>query len=297
MNSIRALLSGLIDYAGLFPPAGLDMRAAVASYSGYLESPDASALGRFIVPAQRLEEFEQAFGTARLANGSAWRLSVVLGEDTSHAMKRVLRFRESHENGPGIAAVELKASAPRDINPWRDSRPEAMDVFIEVPLDDSLEFNMAAIATTGARAKIRTGGVTPDAIPASLQVLRFLRLCHGSGLAFKATAGLHHPLRAIYPLTYETRSASAEMFGFLNIFLAAAMVWSDAADEIVLQMLDEKEPSAFRFSDDSVTWRGHALTTEELRDSRVAFALSFGSCSFREPVDELRKLTAHGAAA
>ena len=44
-----ALLNGLIDYAGLFPPAGEDMRTAVHNYADYLRSPDRSAPGRFVV--------------------------------------------------------------------------------------------------------------------------------------------------------------------------------------------------------------------------------------------------------
>ena len=50
----------VVDYAGLFPPAGLDMRAAVGNYARYAAGPWAWALGRFIVPVSRLEELERA---------------------------------------------------------------------------------------------------------------------------------------------------------------------------------------------------------------------------------------------
>ena len=59
-ESATALLSGLIDYAGLFPPASLAMAAAVANYDAYLRGEYSWILGRFIVPVARLEEFEKA---------------------------------------------------------------------------------------------------------------------------------------------------------------------------------------------------------------------------------------------
>jgi len=36
------------------------------------------------------------------------------------------------------------------------------------------------------------------------------------GVPFKATAGLHHPLRCIHPLTHEPNSPAAAMHGFLT---------------------------------------------------------------------------------
>ena len=53
-------MAGLTDYAGLFPPAELGMREAVRNYAEYLNGPDSACLGRFIVPADRIDEFEIA---------------------------------------------------------------------------------------------------------------------------------------------------------------------------------------------------------------------------------------------
>ena len=47
----RALLSELFDYAGLFPPARLDLDTAVRNYACYLDEPEAWMLSRFVVPA------------------------------------------------------------------------------------------------------------------------------------------------------------------------------------------------------------------------------------------------------
>ena len=42
-------------------------------------------------------------------------------------------------------------------------------------------------------AKLRTGGVVPEAFPKSLDIIRFVRTCAAANVPFKATAGLHHP--------------------------------------------------------------------------------------------------------
>lgn len=141
-----------------------------------------------------------------------------------------------------------------------------------------------AIHRHGLRAKIRTGGITPDAFPAIGNVAEFLRACKAKGVAFKATAGLHHPLRCVKPLTYEPNAPLGTMHGFLNVFLAAALL--EHADGI----LAENDPGAFAFNDDGASWRGHRVSTEEIAAVRRDFATSFGSCSFEEPIHDLKEL-------
>ncbi len=55
-ETIRTLLGGLIDYAGLFPPAKLEMNAALENYARDSVGTCAFALGRFICLVTRLEE-------------------------------------------------------------------------------------------------------------------------------------------------------------------------------------------------------------------------------------------------
>ena len=59
-QSIRTLLNGILDYAGLFPPARLGMAEAVANYARYREDDRSWMLSRFICPAGRLAEMESA---------------------------------------------------------------------------------------------------------------------------------------------------------------------------------------------------------------------------------------------
>ena len=60
--AIDYLLAGLIDYAGLFPPASLDMRSAVGNYLDYRRGSRAGVLGRFVVSLDRLGEMRSAAG-------------------------------------------------------------------------------------------------------------------------------------------------------------------------------------------------------------------------------------------
>ncbi len=302
MTAIDVLLEGLVDYAGLFPPASEDMATAVAHYASYRAGPDAKALGRFIVPVARLAEFEQAARESMRANGGGepWRLSVLVSGDTRAAAEQMLKFNCHHwsgsEDGHAIIDVaELKATSVQDIESQHRDLPDFFQRYFEVPLGPDTDALIAAIARAGARAKVRTGGITADAFPVSRDLLSFIKACHRERVPFKATAGLHHPVRGTYRLTYEARSRSGTMYGFLNVFLAAALVARGESDTTVLEVLEESNPRAFEFSDDAIRWKEHSIDVPFLREVRSAVAVSFGSCSFREPVDELSRLISEHA--
>jgi hypothetical protein len=262
-KTTRALLAGLIDYAGLFPPAGLDMAAAVRNYASYLAGEYSWMLGRFIVQAGRVAEFEKA---ARYFDGGKWKIGL-LGKP---------------EKPVEVDTVELRAERLRDIQPVAGAATY-FEITPALPLDATIE----AIAKAGVRAKIRTGGLTAESFPEAGRVARFLALCHESGVAFKATAGLHHPVRGEHAFTYQPASAHGMMHGFLNLFLAAILVFEGGSEGDAAQLLEEKSADAFRFDDDAVCWRKYRITAEQIRQARERFAISFGSCSFEEPVREL----------
>ena len=123
-----------------------------------------------------------------------------------------------------------------------------------------------------------------------MAVVDFMVACQREAVPFKATAGLHHAVRSEYRLTYELESPKWMMYGFLNVFIAAAMLYSGESEETALAVLEETDRSAFRFEGDAIEWRGKRITTQQILASRAEFAISFGSCSFREPVDELAHL-------
>lgn len=209
------------------------------------------------------------------AGEHAWMLRwlVVSAADLPHIPPALVSSASvlSDADRPGAAAIEAKRvlDAPRP-------------VYCEVPL-----LELDAVRRAGKCAKVRTGGLTPEAIPAVADVADFIRACAARRLAFKATAGLHHPIRADHPLTYEPDAPRAVMHGFLNVFLAACFAWHGTLD--TEPILAETDPTAFHF-DERAYWRDRSLSAEEVRGARAEFAHAFGSCSFEEPVRDLEAL-------
>lgn len=295
MGPMRVLLGEVVDYAGLFPPAGLGMEEAVASYAAYRRGADKWMLGRFIVPVARLAEFDAA--AARhlepRPGGTSWKLSALAGARLKEDLDLIGEFNCRHAaEGAGAAeidAVELRAASIEAISEAARLVPDWASGFVEVPLTPDPERLIAALAGTGLSAKARTGGVTPDAIPPSADVARFMAACVRHAVPFKATAGLHHPLRAEHPLTYEAAAPRAVMHGYLNVLLAAALLRSGGTEVDASALLEETDAATLEVDGDSIRWRGHRFDESDLGSGRD-LARSFGSCSFTEPVADLATL-------
>jgi hypothetical protein len=290
--ALEALVAGLIDYAGLFPPAALAMSDAVSRYDAYRRGAHRFMLGRFVVPIARLEEFRQS-ATPLLRAGDPWRLSVLGGGGDREVIER---FNVACAGRAIIDALEGKADLARDVAQFEscaslvtpDGTPFV--TYVEIPLATDPEPLLAAIADLGLRAKVRTGGVTPDAFPSAAQLAAFLSACAAHDVAFKASAGLHHPFRGDYAMTYDAGSVRAPMFGFVNVFVGALFLRSGLSESRVAALLEERDPRAVSFDAAGVTWSGHRLDHAAVRLFRERFASSFGSCSFTEPVEELTSL-------
>lgn len=291
MKSVRALLEGLIDYAGLFPPAGLGMPDAVRNYLEYAAGPQAWMLGRFIVSVSRLAEFEDALRGIRPTGSVSDRpveLSVLAGDDVAQDACSIEEFNRMFAGEAVIRAVETKAGSVFQVKASTQQLPEGVEVYVKVPVCGWLPALLDAIPRPRAYAKIRTGGIMPEAFPPSASLARFMELCHARNLAFKATAGLHHALRSVHPLTCEPGSPRGTMHGFLNVFLAAAWIRNGIEHEDALAILGETDAAAFAFDDAGVRWREQRLTSEQIAETRRGFAVSFGSCSFTGPIADLK---------
>lgn len=246
--ALKALLEGLFDYAGMFPPAGLTLDEAIAKYTEYRANNYSWMLRNFVVSAKELPQMPDRM------NGS---LAVIANVDE-----------------PRAASIESSSA-------FASTRP----VYCEVSPRSLQELDN--IQASGCFAKIRTGGVKPEAIPEPDTVAAFINGCAERKLAFKATAGLHHPIRSEHPLTYEHNAPRATMHGFINILMASAFAWS--GERYIEAIIAEMDPSAFHF-DNRAHWKNHALSVEQIRDARLNFMHSIGTCSFEEPVNDLKQL-------
>lgn len=249
--ALRALLDRIIDYAGIYPPASLPLDAAIANYNSY-KNDDYSWMLRWLV-----------VGEKELPN-------------VPESLDGQLSVLAEKENGRA-ASIETK-------NALKSSKPTYCEVSVA-----ELE-QLERVKAAGSFAKIRTGSVNPDGIPSCADVAAFIKACAEKRLTFKATAGLHHPIRAEYALTYAADTPRATMHGFLNVLMASAFAWRGDADIDIEAIVAETDISAFRF-DERAHWRQHSISIAELDEVRLKFIHSIGSCSFDEPVAELR---AHG---
>jgi hypothetical protein len=286
MSSLAALLVHLIDYAGLFPPASLNIKEAVEKYVEYHRSHNGWILGRFVLEAEMLEEFIAAAEPP--GSEMTWSLSVLASSHLDRDLKSIVRVNESPNFK--IDSVEMKVKSNAEIRDAAKKVPRELALYFEIPVDGSLDALLGAVRATKRHAKIRTGGLTPDAIPSSENIARFLIACASENVAFKATAGLHHPLRSAHRLTYEPDAPAGLMHGFLNVFLAAAWIHDGLELEPAIELLEETHEASFSFGADEVRWRSRSLGIDRLIDARKNFAHSFGSCSFDEPIDDLKSL-------
>ena len=299
MESVRTLLTEMFDYAGLFPPSSVGMPTAVQNYAKYVESTHRWMLGRFGCPVAKIEAFDE-IAVLLLPKGESddpWRLSGLVTLDSlSEQIDTIFRFNDHHETVAEagrcvIDVIELRASTPDEIEQIMKIVPEQLEPFIELDHRQDVRGLLAAIAGTGGRAKIRCGGVTPDLIPSVSEVARFISHCASAEVSFKFTAGLHHPVRAEQALTYEDDPPRSTMHGFLNVFAAAAIarVHRLGVDELH-DIVAESDPKAFIFTETGLTWHEHFVPIAKLARLRESFAISVGTCSFTEPIEDLMEL-------
>ena len=297
--AVRAAFEGLIDYAGLFPPAQLEMEAALAEYAGARGGPHAWMLARFIVPESRLGELLQC-ASEPVA------LSVIVGTaDDSRtwfaavqaSLERIAAHRAS---GVPIEALELPLPRPLSERETYDAAIgqysaavaqlglSDLPSYIELPQHERrnalLPGALASMKRHRLHAKLRCGGVTASSIPPVYDIATFLRSAAEEDVAFKATAGLHHPIRA-----YNEESGFM-MHGFLNVLTAAALVRRGEGEDTVVASLEDEDADHFALDEEGLRWRTFVFGEGALRDTRATGFHSYGSCSFSEPVDDLAAL-------
>jgi hypothetical protein len=269
--AVQAAFGALIDYAGLFPPAKLPFVQALAEYSAARAGSHAWMLGRFIVPASLLQQMPEP---------PAVPLSAIV-EPNPAALAELVALRE---RGSPIEAIEIPPGKGVSMSTLRGATGlPALPVFLEIPAGlgpDVLDRLMKGLASTGLGAKLRCGGTAREAFPSVAEVARFIRAAVLARVPFKATAGLHHPVRHV------DAASGFPMHGFLNLLAAAALAWR--VDGVTLErIIAEEDADAFAFDDTSFAWRGERIGVDRLTTTRREAFVSFGSCSFAEPVDDL----------
>jgi hypothetical protein len=296
MNAIEGLLGaaaredsstepasiGLIDFAGLFPPAVLDMHSAVRQYLEYSHSAYRRALGKFII---NLEQFPYLWDAA----GDYVRglpLSVIVAPESDwDDLRRLL------DKGYSIDAVEIKgADGAVEVERLIEQVPAGVMAYFETPVYGTTAQMLSAVEAAGARVKLRMGGTVADAFPKPQAIAQILAELANRRMVFKATAGLHHAVRGRYPLTYAPGSPTAVMHGFMNLACAAAVLYFGGETQEAIEVLEEEWRGAWQVSPEALKWQQNSWNSDELSEVRKKFFAGFGSCSFEEPVRELEAL-------
>jgi len=291
LESVKTLLAGAIDYAGLFPPSQLSMEEAVVNFAKYRGSEQSWMLGRFVVPVARLDELREAASQFAERESSPWRISALAAEDIYDTFRRLTRFNEQNRGGFVVDSLEVKANTVSKIENTVDAIPEGVTAFFEIGLGQSFAELIATLAIDRQHAKLRTGGVKPEDFPRSRDIIRFVRTCLAGNVPFKATAGLHHPIRCYRPLTYAEGGPSGTMHGFLNLFLMTGFARESFKPDTLEELMEEEFGEVFQFDELGVMWRGeNFLSNWHLERLRRLGIQSFGSCSFEEPVEDLKAL-------
>ena len=228
-----------------------------------------------------------------------WRLSTVASPDVDADLAAIVAFNTRHrvcfeECGAIVDAYEVRVADTDDITRLHELVPTTLTTYFELPLDRAVAL-LPQVAATGRRAKMRTGGVTSDAFPPVNAIVAFLQQCIDLGVVAKATAGLHHPLGGQYRLTYADDAPVDTMYGYLNVFLSAALLAAGGAPSDAQRLLGETNAAQLSVHEETVTWRAEmqrvvSLDRELLQRVREQVLVSFGSCSFTEPVEEVRAL-------
>jgi hypothetical protein len=269
---MTALFDGLFDDAALFPPGDAPMAAAVPAHRE-LRARLGRLVGPFVVPAGRLDELGRHLD-AGVPLGIS--LIVAAGELTT-AVRRV-----EQDPGLALAAVEVPvvsdaAAAVEAARALDDVLPADVPAAVELPRSAARDEVLGALAGTRYRAKLRTGGVSPERFPSPEELAATLDACVHRGVAVKCTAGLHHAVRHTDPAT------GFEHHGFLNVLLAASALAEGAPVDIATGHLRDSDAAGMVAT--LCTW-----PPQRAARARAVFT-SFGTCSVLEPVDDLVRLS------
>lgn len=272
------LLERLLDDAAVFPPGNAPLREAMERHRAWRTGAHADLVGRFLLPAGGAPRFREIAATLP---PQRWEVGVVargdsLAESASAAAQAARALRE---DAVRVTAVELAlppAAGERELaalEPLGDAAPDAA-VLLELPRGvEALDLVVAArpIVRMPVGAKLRCGGVAADAFPSVAEVAEWIAGCVERDLPFKATAGLHQPLR------HADAALGVVQHGFLNLWAATALARRGAGAAELVPCLEATAADAL------------GVGADELRAARLQFT-GFGTCSIQEPLDGLAAL-------
>ena len=312
-ESLKLFTHGIIDYAGLFPPASLELAQAFHNFVYYAQAEYSWMLGKFIIPARRLNELAVLAADMEIAQfiplsviGTGGSTASEFETAFNNDLSMINDFLQVHGDIFSVDAYETRLPADVFEKETNSELAELMKlvsgglertlakptpVFFEAPVPEDHEpviiraVESIASINKGCGFKLRTGGTEPNAFPAPEVIAFSIMTCCEFGVPMKCTAGLHHPVR------HYNEEVQAEMHGFLNVFAAGILAYTENLDEAELvEVLTDDDPFGFEFGEEGLVYNDMNISNEDIRRSREEFMLSYGSCSFDEPIEDLKTL-------
>ena len=322
-KSLRVLLEGIIDYAGLFPPAKLPLPDAIRNYAAYKKHEDHWMMSRFIVPVSQLDTLISYHDFFSETGPFHFSVTGSGGSNTkeflSNLEQDVEKIKQFHDGRGSIVKIPFyETRLPSDVLSDQSGRNlqslfnksadiiekfsnDNVTVFYESILNNQYrDWNGRVIAALKkhndelsvrgfkkyqkAGYKLRCGGLTADMFPSSERVAYIIKEVLNHDLAMKFTAGLHHPYR------HYDATIPAKMHGFINVFTAVVMAKAHNLNEARLQrILEDENQRHFTFDDEQMSWNDLSATVFQVESTRD-YLISYGSCSFDEPREDLTAL-------
>lgn len=311
--SLKNFCTKIIDYAGLFPPASLELPQAFHNFVFYSQGEYKWMLGNFIIPAKRLTELGILLDDLKIDGKISLSVLGSGGDNIAdfniffqNDLSIIKEFNTKYGDSISIDAFEVRL--PKELFSL-DENDEMLDLMINVStgLEDLLgksipvffeaaltkEYETEIIRTIetiaaldkGFGYKLRTGGNEPKAFPKPEVIAFAIMTCCEFSVPMKCTAGLHHPIR------HYNDDVTANMHGFLNVFAAGILAYTNNLDEAeLLEVLNEEDPYEFIFTENGFEWNEIEVSNLEIKESREGFMLSYGSCSFDEPIEDLKTM-------
>lgn len=268
-----ALTAGLVDDAAVFPPGSATLPDAVTWHGEYRSSWYAGMVGPLVLPGTAAQSLRALVSPA----GPPLRVCFTFPAGPGTIAETLAVTPSLVEVGAVEVAVppgETVAGFVPRITAALGGR--AIETAVEIPRDGRRDAVLAEVASSGARAKLRTGGDRRELYPTEVELATTLLAVLAAGVSFKATAGLHHALRNTDPNT------GFEQHGFLNLLLAAEAGAGGASRDDLVSLLAER-------SAERIAALVQQLGTAGVERARGLFT-SFGSCSVIDPLSDLMGL-------
>lgn len=320
MNKLRSglkyFMTGIIDYAGMYPPAKLAFEQAFTNFLAYQQVDDHWMMNRFVFPIQQAHQLI-TFAEQLSLSKKPIKLSV-LPVYKDRANEFIQQFHSDYQILSDVIKKnelnlditlfefklpeELKNASQSLVYPFFNSFLSVFDsktlkktsVYVEMcKLDRDWQYSMDRFTNLLAfyptrntfGFKLRCGGITSESFPEVSMVAGAIFMCREKGLSMKFTAGLHHPL------SHFNSSLNTRMYGFFNVLGAAVLSHTHLLSTKELEeLIIEERIDQFSFADQGMKWRDYVVNTEQIKQARDQFCIGYGSCSFDEPRQDLRSL-------